>query len=174
MFEPREPHRPYPGLRPFGREAHTSRLIDILHRERFLSVVGPSGAGKSSLVRAGLLPALALGWPGEVSDWRIAELRPGDRPLRRLAEVLLKPEVLGRELGEFDTASIDSDSAATTTATAASPEPSTLAALLEADLRAGPTALAELVADADRARPGQPPFHLLVLVDQFEEHHFLH
>ena len=166
MFELRELHRPYPGLRPFesnelplffGREAHVSRLIDILQRQRFLAVIGPSGAGKSSLVRAGLLPALALGWPGDVSDWRIAELRPGDRPLRRLAEALLAPDVLGREFGAFGEEG-----------SAEQPDASQ-APLIEAELRAGPQALASLVADAMRQRPGQPPFNLLVLVDQFEE-----
>jgi len=174
MRELRELHSPYPGLRPFasdelsiffGREAHTSRLIEILHRERFLAVVGPSGAGKSSLVRAGLLPALALGWPGEVSDWRVAELRPGERPMRRLAEALLQPDVLGRELGALDADAGDAADAAADLAVHRAHQ----AALLEAELRSGPDALAGLVADAQRQRPGQPPFNLLVLVDQFEE-----
>jgi hypothetical protein len=103
----RMPSRPYPGLRPFeeseagiffGREQHRNRLLEILQRRRFLAVIGPSGSGKSSLVRAGLLPILPLGAIGTGSKWRVATLRPGYRPLRSLAEELLKPEVLGREL----------------------------------------------------------------------------
>ena len=94
MAEFREAGAPYPGLRPFesheseiffGREAHTDRLLEILQRERFLAVIGPSGSGKSSLVRAGLLPGLAMGSLGTGSDWRIAVLRPGDQPIRSLA-----------------------------------------------------------------------------------------
>ena len=86
---------PYPGLRPFeshegviffGRETHTDALVDLLEREHFLAVIGPSGLGKSSLVRAGLLPALAFGTMGTGVGSRIALLRPGNRPLRRLAQ----------------------------------------------------------------------------------------
>src|SRR4030095_6981525 len=68
MSEVLEVTAPYPGLRPFeqheaeiffGREHHVDRLLEILQRTRFLAVIGPSGCGKSSLVRAGMLPALA-------------------------------------------------------------------------------------------------------------------
>ena len=70
MVKEHSAERPYPGLRPFepwegdiffGREAHTDRLLEILHDRHFLTVIGPSGSGKSSLVRAGLLPVLPLG-----------------------------------------------------------------------------------------------------------------
>ena len=63
---------PYKGLRAFaaadaadffGRERLVERLIARLGepgtRGRFVAVVGPSGSGKSSVVRAGLVPALA-------------------------------------------------------------------------------------------------------------------
>jgi WD40 repeat protein/energy-coupling factor transporter ATP-binding protein EcfA2 len=90
---------PFPGLRPFeaeethlffGRDAQVHELLRRLRRTRFLAVVGSSGSGKSSLVRAGLLPALRGGLmvpPG--SAWRIAVLRPGDDPMRRLADALV-------------------------------------------------------------------------------------
>ncbi|MCP4690756.1 MAG: ATP-binding protein, partial [Desulfobacterales bacterium] len=65
---------PYPGLRPFkrdeanlffGREEQIEGLLEKLARNRFLAVVGPSGCGKSSLVYAGMLPALEMGFmPG--------------------------------------------------------------------------------------------------------------
>ena len=73
--------QPYPGLRPFdvkdaflffGREHHTSELLDRLSRDRFLAVVGTSGSGKSSLVRAGLLPALYRGYlAGTGTRWKL-------------------------------------------------------------------------------------------------------
>jgi WD40 repeat protein len=153
MLDGREVRAPYPGLRPFesyeseiffGREAHTDRLLEILQRERFLAVLGPSGAGKSSLVRAGLLPGLAAGWLGGASDWRIAILRPGERPFRRLAEELVRSGALGAS----DPASLPG---------------------IEAELRRGPLGLAHLLEDARRGEIGTRPFKLLVLVDQFEE-----
>src|SRR5690349_3325897 len=103
MFDHRAVDGPYPGLRPFephegeiffGREGHTDRLLEILQRERFLAVIGPSGSGKSSLVRAGLLPALAGGRLGTGSHWRLALLRPGGQPLLALAQALTSPHAL--------------------------------------------------------------------------------
>ena len=61
---------PYPGLVRFdrgdadvfhGRESLVAELIARLVAMPLLAVVGPSGSGKSSVVRAGLLPALAAG-----------------------------------------------------------------------------------------------------------------
>lgn len=68
-------HPPYPGLEAFteddagvffGRDREVAELVARLHpvaavaaARRCVVVIGPSGSGKSSLVRAGLLPALA-------------------------------------------------------------------------------------------------------------------
>ena len=92
------PVNPFPGLRPyeasethlfFGRDAQVDALLRRLHGARLLAVVGTSGCGKSSLVRAGLLPALAGGYLADVgSRWRIAVLRPGTDPIDRLAHAL--------------------------------------------------------------------------------------
>jgi len=158
--------RPYPGLRPFepwegeiffGREEHTNRLLDILKERHFLAVIGPSGSGKSSLVRAGLLPALPLGSLGTGSDWRIAIMRPGNRPLRSLSHALLARSALGIELvGEERIPEDERDM---------TPE----VALIEADLRRGPLGLIDIVQDARTRQTGKDAFNLLVLVDQFEE-----
>jgi energy-coupling factor transporter ATP-binding protein EcfA2 len=163
MPEVLEVTAPYPGLRPFepheaeiffGRENHVDRLLEILQKTRFLAVIGPSGCGKSSLVRAGMLPALAAGWLGTGSDWRIVTMRPGDRPLRRLATGLLEPAALEEQLLPGNN---NSDQLETTPA------------LIEAELRRGPLGLVHLVEDL-RARIASPTnFNLLVLVDQFEE-----
>jgi hypothetical protein len=54
----------------FGRERLVAELVARLVGARFLGIVGPSGSGKSSVLRAGLLPALAGGvLPGSES-WR--------------------------------------------------------------------------------------------------------
>ncbi|MEY2633099.1 MAG: hypothetical protein RIR00_1753 [Pseudomonadota bacterium] len=182
MFDFHEVTAPYPGLRPFepfegeiffGREGHTDRLLEILQAQGFLSVIGPSGGGKSSLVRAGLLPALAAGRLGTGSHWRLALLRPGHQPLLALAQALIAPHALGPELL--------ADGAAPASATSTSLLPATVAdatvdgALIAAELRRGPEGLARLLAQAQARRVAQaggkalPPLNLLILADQFEE-----
>ncbi|MBV9792354.1 MAG: helix-turn-helix domain-containing protein [Actinobacteria bacterium] len=69
----------------FGRAAVTERLAAEARRLRAqglpLVVTGPSGAGKSSLLRAGLIPALA---PGTA----VVVFTPGPHPARALAAAL--------------------------------------------------------------------------------------
>ena len=143
---------PYPGLRPFrydesdiffGREAQTDQLLARLARDHFLAVTGPSGCGKSSLVKAGMTPALSAGFMVEGgSHWRICELRPGDRPLGRLARAMASPEILGGDKTDPDSV-----------------------ALVEATIRRGPLGLIEIVKTATALRGAS----LLVVIDQFEE-----
>lgn len=144
---------PYPGLRPFlqteadiffGREEQVDQLLKKLQNSHFLAVVGPSGCGKSSLVRAGMITALRAGFLTEAgARWRVAEMRPGERPLARLAESLVAPSALGTERGQ------DPDAAA----------------FLLATLRRGPLGLLEAL----RETPLPEHVNLLLLVDQFEE-----
>jgi transcriptional regulator with XRE-family HTH domain len=73
----------------FGRERLTEDLVAAVGSfdgaaGRMVAVIGPSGSGKSSLVRAGLIPALDAGDGAAPA----AVLTPGDRPLRRLADLL--------------------------------------------------------------------------------------
>src|SRR5262245_38811928 len=73
----------------FGRERLVAELVARLVVPGFLGIVGPSGSGKSSVLRAGLLPALAGGvLPGSES-WRRLLLRPGERPLEELRRTLV-------------------------------------------------------------------------------------
>jgi WD40 repeat protein len=72
----------------FGRERLVAELVARLVGTRFLALVGPSGSGKSSVLRAGLLPALAGGVLPGSANWRRWLLRPGARPLEELATVL--------------------------------------------------------------------------------------
>ena len=84
---------PYMGLRPFevedqdrffGRERLMAELLVRLTEANLLAVVGPSGCGKSSVLRAGLLPALADGrlpaWSGQS-----VLLTPGADPIHQIA-----------------------------------------------------------------------------------------
>jgi energy-coupling factor transporter ATP-binding protein EcfA2 len=91
---------PYPGLaafqpsdaeRFFGREQLTAELVtragEQVARPGLLMVLGPSGSGKSSLLRAGLLPAVAAGALPARGSWAWPRdlMTPGRRPLLELA-----------------------------------------------------------------------------------------
>jgi uncharacterized protein YwlG (UPF0340 family) len=93
---------PYRGLLPFretdvevfyGREVLTADLtVQVAARLKcggLLVVTGVSGAGKSSLLRAGLLPAIARGVQVEGSrSWPCRIISPGGDPLTELAVCL--------------------------------------------------------------------------------------
>jgi hypothetical protein len=92
---------PYKGLRAFaaadaadffGRERLVQRLVARLGepgiRGRFIAVVGPSGSGKSSVVRAGLVPALAAGALPMSQDWFRVEMTPAPHPFEELEAAL--------------------------------------------------------------------------------------
>ena len=72
----------------FGRERLIAELVARLVGASFLGVVGASGSGKSSVLRAGLLPALAGGVLPGSERWRRVLMRPGERPLDELRRVL--------------------------------------------------------------------------------------
>ena len=78
----------------FGRERLVAELVARLVGAPLLAVVGPSGSGKSSVVRAGLLPALAGGVLPGSDNWTQALIRPGEQPLRVLRRATHR---LGRE-----------------------------------------------------------------------------
>jgi uncharacterized protein YjbI with pentapeptide repeats len=90
------PAQPYPGLRPFdpdehriffGREEMVDAVIDGLSENNLVVVHGASGSGKSSLVRAGVLPWLAIQQSGR-RKWLTGIRRPAGGPLRNIAAVL--------------------------------------------------------------------------------------
>lgn len=145
--------KPFPGLRPFekrenlvffGREGQVDELISRLKRNHFLAVLGASGSGKSSLVRAGLLPALEGGLMSDaLAHWKIALMRPGDRPMTHLRTALA--ELVRVPAGP---------------AALISPEQ-----MLDTMLRSSSFGLIE----AARGPILGPQENLLVVVDQFEE-----
>ncbi|MCP4695634.1 MAG: hypothetical protein GY862_02125 [Gammaproteobacteria bacterium] len=157
---------PYPGLRPFnaeetdiffGREAHADELLDKLGETRFLAVLGPSGYGKSSLVRTGLLAGLSSGFmTGAGAHWRIADMRPGNRPFVRLAKALLKDDALGRDYLPEALEAGDGDAL------------EARHAALEKQLR-NPYGLHEVWREIKSAPGKDGDLKLLLLADQFEE-----
>ena len=70
----------------FGRERLVAELVARLVGAPLLAVVGPSGSGKSSVMRAGLLPALASGVLPGSDGWPQVLIRPGEHPLRELRD----------------------------------------------------------------------------------------
>ena len=76
---------PYRGINPLGaddaevfhgRERVAAELVAHLVEARLLAVVGEAGVGKSSVVRAGLLPALAAGVLPGSARWRQVVVTP--------------------------------------------------------------------------------------------------
>ncbi|HEX5589472.1 MAG TPA: LuxR C-terminal-related transcriptional regulator [Candidatus Limnocylindrales bacterium] len=68
----------------FGREPVVAALVAKLVGAGMLGLVGPSGSGKSSVLRAGLLPALADGVLPGSDRWTVGTLRPGATPSAEL------------------------------------------------------------------------------------------
>lgn len=64
----------------FGRRELVDHLVARLQQRHVLVVGGPSGSGKSSLVRAGLLPALAGGALPGSERWPVHVVTPGRDP----------------------------------------------------------------------------------------------
>jgi WD40 repeat protein len=61
----------------FGRDVFLDQMLDQLRGQpRFLAVLGPSGSGKSSVVRAGLLPAVAAGRVPALAGFERIVIRP--------------------------------------------------------------------------------------------------
>lgn len=145
---------PYPGLRPFfdheepvffGRESQVDAMADKLGQTHFLAVVGTSGSGKSSLVNCGLRPALHRGLQANAgSAWRIAQFRPGNAPIRALAQALAAKGVLYESLPEGLFSPVE---------------------MVEASLRMSCLGLLDAFEQAQLP----PGVNLLVVADQFEE-----
>ena len=103
VAEPPDPSAPevcpFRGLAPFdaahaeyffGRERLVADLVARLVGSTLIAVVGPSGSGKSSVLRAGLLPALADGVLPGSERWRQVLMRPGEHPLAELGRALAR------------------------------------------------------------------------------------
>ena len=72
----------------YGREQIVADLASRLAGGPFVGLVGSSGGGKSSILRAGLVSALARGVLPGSDGWRLLILRPGEHPIAELKRVL--------------------------------------------------------------------------------------
>ena len=108
---------PYKGLHPFlegdtenffGRDALVADMMRAIGGgQRLLAVVGASGSGKSSVVRAGLIPALAKGAVDGSNEWLLAYMVPGGHPFAEVEAALLRtglntPASLDEQLRDGD------------------------------------------------------------------------
>jgi WD40 repeat protein/DNA-binding SARP family transcriptional activator len=71
-----------------GRERLVGELLARATESGLVGLIGPSGVGKSSLLRAGVLAALARGELPGSNGWRQVVLRPGERPHHKLKRAL--------------------------------------------------------------------------------------
>ena len=131
----------------FGRERLVAELVTHLVGAGLVGVVGPSGSGKSSLVRAGLLPALAEGVLPGSGRWRQLLVLPGEQPMVELGLALGAGGPAATALANGD------EGAATGDASRAGDSP------------APGRGAANLVLAAATGAPGR----LVLVVDQFEE-----
>src|SRR4051794_12020029 len=86
----------------FGRERLIAELVARLVGAPLLAVIGASGSGKSSLLRAGLLPALAAGVLPGSGGWRQVLMRPGVHPLREFEALALDGEHVVVAVDQFE------------------------------------------------------------------------
>lgn len=168
---------PYRGLQPFdakharvfrGRTADSLAVVQRLEQRAaagrtFLLVYGASGVGKSSLVKAGVRQLLTRPelMPDQVSEWRVAEMRPSDAAndlIRAIVRSLRASEALGEHLG----AGITEDELV---GRLRENPPS-----IEAEVRAALDRLDSERASEDSGGTSQEPrTHLLMIIDQLEE-----
>jgi hypothetical protein len=163
---------PYPGLAAFGpddadagffqgREELTATLVSRVAMQAVrggpLIVLGPSGSGKSSLLRAGLLPALASGaMPIEGSaDWPRLCLSPGREPVMEIAAAVCT--LAGVSTGGLP-AAIRADPSALRAAIRQA-----LVAVASGDIDRSPPRSAAQGGIADGAN------RIVMIIDQFEE-----
>jgi WD40 repeat protein len=102
IYKNKELQNPFPGLRAFGieeshlffgREGQSEIILEYLAQNRFAAITGASGSGKSSLIYCGLVPILYGGFVlGAGSKWNIVTTRPGNQPVKNLAEALTGAE----------------------------------------------------------------------------------
>jgi DNA-binding SARP family transcriptional activator/WD40 repeat protein len=162
---------PYRGIGPLqsddaelfhGRERETAELIAHLVRAPLVAVVGEPGVGKSSLVRAGLLPALASGVLPGSARWRQIVVTPAT--VGSLAEILAAPPPDPADPDPADPADPALDPAPPDPAPAPAPEavdPEQAPSIVDGPSPVGP-------GDTEAPASGEPATTLLV-VDQFEE-----
>ena len=89
---------PFKGLNPYseqdkdnflGREEEVEYLLQIIQKNKLITLTGMSGSGKTSLVLAGLIPRLRNGFLGQAGkEWSVCYCRPGIAPIENFVQSL--------------------------------------------------------------------------------------
>ncbi len=150
---------PYQGLSPFdyehaelffGREDLVAAIVGVLAKQNFLAVLGASGSGKSSVVRAGVAPALKRGELPGSRDWPVLIIKPRHNPQEDLARALEGEVNLARgRLVRDPTKQHETQRE------------------IEEKLLSTETALYDFTLEI--AEDKEDDYHILLIVDQFEE-----
>ena len=70
----------------YGREKEVEGLLQILQKDKLVTLIGAPGTGKSSLINAGLIPRLEKGFLAQAGkQWAVCNFRPGISPIENLA-----------------------------------------------------------------------------------------
>mgnify|MGYP000583443511 CR=1 FL=1 len=83
----------------YGREKEVENLLQIIQKNKLITLTGPSGSGKSSLINAGLVPRLKKGFSGQAGkEWSICKFRPGINPIENMISALTNSGVFNKDL----------------------------------------------------------------------------
>ena len=78
----------------FGREKEVENLLQIIQKNKLITLTGASGSGKTSLVNAGLIPRLKKGFLGQAGkEWSVCSFRPGVNPIENMIAALTNSAV---------------------------------------------------------------------------------
>jgi len=82
----------------YGREKEVENLLQIIQKNKLITLTGVSGSGKTSLINAGLIPRLKKGFLGQAGkEWSICKFRPGVNPIENMIAALTNSGVLKKD-----------------------------------------------------------------------------
>ena len=82
----------------YGREKEIENLLQIIQKNKLITLTGVSGSGKTSLINAGLIPRLKKGFLGQSGkEWSICKFRPGVNPIENMIAALTNSGVLKKD-----------------------------------------------------------------------------
>ena len=83
----------------YGRDKEVENLLQIIQKNKLITLTGASGSGKSSLINAGLIPRLRKGFLGQAGkEWAICQFRPGVNPIENMVSALTNSGVLNKNM----------------------------------------------------------------------------
>ena len=82
----------------YGREKEVENLLQIIQKNKLITLTGVSGSGKTSLINAGLIPRLKKGFLGQAGkEWSICKFRPGVNPIENMIAALTNSGILKKD-----------------------------------------------------------------------------